>query len=280
MSLIIRCPAKLNLFLSVGQVDHRNFHPIRTVFQAISLFDELHIERSPTLSVECDSEEVPADNSVLRAARLLAEIADFPPVAVKLIKRIPAQSGLGGGSSDAAGMIRASRHLMTMRLSDHEFRAVTRALGSDVPFFLVGGRAKGEGYGEKLTPVADGDREWYVIAKQTVSCSTPETYRRLDDLSYEWREFATDGSLYNDFERVAPEESLELIGSLRKTGAYDAGLTGSGSAVFGRFYDQASADKAARTLKEDGCPFVEVAHSLTRSESLNIEQVETSSSLV
>ena len=272
MSLVVKCPAKLNLFLAVGPVDHRNFHPLRTVFQAISLYDELHIERAKTLSFECESPEVPADNSVIRAARLLAEIADFPPVSVKLIKRIPAQSGLGGGSSDAAGMIRASRHLMTMRLSDHEFRAVTRALGSDVPFFLIGGRALGEGYGEKLTPLPNPDREWYVIAKHSVSCSTPETYRRLDDLSYSFREFANGDELYNDFERVAPDESLELIQLLRGLGSRDAGLTGSGSAVFGRFFNEEDATGVAESVRATGCPFVEVAHSLTRAESLSIEQ--------
>ncbi|HLO99583.1 MAG TPA: 4-(cytidine 5'-diphospho)-2-C-methyl-D-erythritol kinase, partial [Fimbriimonas sp.] len=100
--MTILCPAKLNLFLSVGPLDHRGYHPIRTIFQAISLYDELEIERSDKIEFSCDDPSVPEDNTVIKAIRLMQEIADFPPVKVKLTKRIPSQAGLGGGSSDAA----------------------------------------------------------------------------------------------------------------------------------------------------------------------------------
>ena len=262
MSLILQCPAKINLFLSVGRKDHRGYHPIRSVFQAISLFDELHIQRSNHLTFECDDPSVPEDNTVVRAARLMMEVADFPPVAIKLIKRIPSEAGLGGGSSDAAGIIRASKSLMSAALPDYERKAIAKSIGADVSFFLLGGRANAEGYGEKLTAIPSPDPvEWYVIAQPEDRCSTKDSYSRLDEIEYEWRNFPAEDILYNDFERVAPCGSLDLIERLLVHGAKDAGLTGSGSAVFGRFATEHEAKAAEEKMKGDA-PFVCLAHSL------------------
>jgi 4-diphosphocytidyl-2-C-methyl-D-erythritol kinase len=256
----ILCPAKLNLFLAVGKVDHRGYHPLRTIFQAISLFDELEITRSDKLTFECNDPSVPEDNTVTKVARLLMEVVDFPPVHIKLTKRIPVQAGLGGGSSDAAGVIRAARHFMSMAIPDHERRAIAKSVGADVPFFLVGGRAKGEGYGDKLTPI-EQKNEWYVVAQPEELCHTGQTFAKLDQLDFEWRDFPEDDILYNDFERVAPCGSLELIERLQVHGANDSGMTGSGSAVFGRFYTEEAAKIAAKLLEREA-PFVAVAQAL------------------
>ena len=262
MQVKVLCPAKINLFLSVGKIDHRGYHPIRTIFQAISLYDTLTLTVADSLSFTCDSTDVPSENTVTKAARLMQEIADYPPVAIHLEKCIPTQSGMGGGSSDAAGVIQSASQFMSMRLSDHERKAIAKSIGADVPFFLVGGRAKGEGYGEKLTPLlSPSTPEWYVIAQPQDRCSTGDTFAKLDALEYEWLPFPTSDTLYNDFERVAPCGSLELIEQILSRGARDAGLTGSGSAVFGRFPDQQSANLAATQL-EKLAPFVRVAHSL------------------
>jgi 4-diphosphocytidyl-2-C-methyl-D-erythritol kinase len=262
LSLVIQCPAKLNLFLSVGKKDHRGYHPLRSIFQAISLYDELHIERSDKLSFECDDPNVPEDNTVVRAARLMMEVADFPPVAVKLIKRIPSEAGLGGGSSDAAGIIRASKSMMSAMLPEYEKRAIAKSIGADVSFFLLGGRAKAEGYGEKLTKISSPNPvEWYLVAQPEDRCSTKKAFEKLDGLNYDWQDFPTDDILYNDFERIAPCGSLELIERLLVYGARDAGLTGSGSAVFGRFQTEEEAKTAEVKLRNEA-PFVCVAHSL------------------
>ncbi|MEI8282073.1 MAG: 4-(cytidine 5'-diphospho)-2-C-methyl-D-erythritol kinase [Armatimonadota bacterium] len=262
MSLVIQCPAKLNLFLSVGPKDHRGYHPLRSVFQAVSLYDELHIERASELSFECDDPGVPPDNTVIRAARLMMEVADFPSVAIKLIKRIPSEAGLGGGSSDAAGIIRASKSLMSAQLPDYERKAIAKSIGADVSFFLLGGRAKAEGYGEKLTKVdSPNPVEWFVIAQPEDRCNTKDAYNRLDEMDYEWQDFPSDDILYNVFERVAPCGSLDLIERLQVHGAKDAGLTGSGSAVFGRFHNGGDAQCAATKMQAEA-PFVAVAHSL------------------
>ena len=260
--MIIQCPAKLNLFLSVGKKDRRGYHPLRSIFQAVSLYDELHVERASELSFTCDDPGVPAENTVVRAARLMMEVVDFPPVAIHLVKRIPTEAGLGGGSSDAAGIIRASKSLMSAALPDYEKKAIAKSIGADVAFFLLGGRARAEGYGEKLTALpSPNPPEWYVIAQPEDRCGTKEAYDRLDAMNYEWREFPEGNVLYNDFERVAPCGSLDLIERLKVHGARDAGLTGSGSAVFGRF---SSEDVARRTeaKMQSQAPFVAVAHSL------------------
>lgn len=258
----VLCPAKLNLFLSVGPIDHRGYHPIRTIFQAISLYDEMFIERSDQIEFACDDPSVPADNTVVKAIRLMQEIADFPPVRVKLTKRIPSQAGLGGGSSDAAGVILASKHLMLGALPEYERNAVAKSIGADVPFFLLGGRARGEGYGEKLTKLPSPDPvQWYVVAQPEDRCNTGEAYAQLDQQTYDWRPFPTEDELYNDFERVAPCGSLDLLDRLKVHGATGAGLTGSGSAVFGVFTDQTAAEKAASKMANEA-PFAVACHSL------------------
>jgi 4-diphosphocytidyl-2-C-methyl-D-erythritol kinase len=261
----VQCPAKVNLFLAVGPVDGRGYHPLRTVFQAVGLFDEVSIEDGvSSTEVSSDWTELPVRNTLTRTLALLSEIAPVPPLRVHLKKKIPAQSGLGGGSSDAAGLIRGIAKLINMPIPENELMSVALAVGADVPFFLVGGRARAEGYGEKLTPLPDGPREWFVLAKPPVGCSTVEMFGALDRLSYEWRDFPVGDELYNDFERVAPCECLDLIERLQALGARDAGLSGSGSAVFGRFGSEADGLRAAEKLGGE----VWVVPSLTRAESL------------
>lgn len=263
----VLAPAKLNLFLAVGPADARGWHPLRTVFQAISLADELTIERSDRLEVTCDDPRVPEENSVSRAVRLLQEVADYPPVGVHITKRIPMESGLGGGSSDGAAILRSAHRMMHGKLPAHEARALYRSLGADASFFSVGGRARAEGYGERLTPLEDGPERWYVLVRPEVGCPTPAMYRALDAMSYPFAEFPADEeALLNDFERVAPSECLALIEALRVQGV-PAGLTGSGSVVFGVARDEAHAHALVGSVS---APWSHVARSLTRAESLAI----------
>ena len=257
-------PAKLNLSLAVGPRDARGWHPLRSVFQAISLGDTIVIEPSDRLEVTFDDPRVPEENSVTKAVRLLQEVADYPPVRVHVTKRVPMESGLGGGSSDGAAILRTAHRLMRGALPDHERRALYRALGADASFFAVGGRARAEGYGERLTPLPDGPERWYVLLRPDVGCPTPAMYAALDALSYDFRDFPEGEEIYNDFERVAPEACLDLIARLRTEGV-EAGLTGSGSVVFGL----AESEAHARSLRQRvAAPWSAVARSLTRAESL------------
>lgn len=267
MRFRVACPAKVNLFLAVGKKDARGYHPLRTIFQAIGTYDFIEIDtEARATTVEFWGAGIPENNTVTKALRLMAEYTDIPPMKIEVFKDIPSEAGLGGGSSDAAGIIRAVRYLIPSMFSERDAMTVAQAVGADVPFFLVGGRAKGEGYGEVLTPLDDPAPAWVVVVKPTIGCSTPAMYASLDEKDYEWRDFPTDDELYNDFERVAPCECLDLIERLQVLGAKQAGLSGSGSAVFGIFESEEAAFEADDKIR-DGRMAVWHAPFLTRRES-------------
>src|SRR5213592_3595452 len=142
--------AKINWSLRIIGKRADGFHDLETVFQTISLHDTLTFTPSGKLSLTCDDPSIAVDetNLVMRAARA----AGAPPVAIHLEKRIPAGGGLGGGSSNAATTLVT---LAKMFAIDAPLDRIALELGSDVPFFLVGGRAHATGRGEVLTPLAD-----------------------------------------------------------------------------------------------------------------------------
>ena len=272
MVLNIRCPAKVNLFLAVGPKDRRNYHPLRTIFQAIDLCDHIKIELgSGNHSVVFDDPTIPAENTVTKALRLLNEVISLPPLLITIQKQIPPESGFGGGSSNAAAIIRAAQRIARVTIPTGELDGIAQAVGMDVPFFLVGGRAKGERYGDKVQPLPDEPTQWFVIARPNVGSSTPEAYRRLDDLSFDWQDFPESDRLYNDFERVAQVESLSLMSQLKVLGASDVALSGSGSAVFGRFQSRQIALETTEKMTQNYAPSVWTARSLSRAESLEID---------
>lgn len=273
MRFRVWCPAKINTFLSVGPPDASGYHPIRTEFQAVGWFDVLEIEPAETFQVDCDWEGLPAENTLTRAARLAQEIVNVPKMRVKLIKQIPEQAGLGGGSSDAGGLLRAIARSVGSSLDQH-FMDIASSVGKDVPFFLVGGRARGEGYGDRLTPLPDLPQRWCVLAQPAERVSTVDAYRQLDAAPRLWRDWPGDSAdeVYNDFERVAPCACGELIERLRVHGAVRAGLSGSGSAVFGFFEDQLSAERGLERLKAEWPNlWAAVAPTLSREESMRME---------
>lgn len=275
------CPAKLNLFLAVGPKDARGYHPIRTIFQAVDLFDTLEIERCDgSHRITCNWADLPAENTITKALRLLSEIAQVPALEIHLTKQIPAESGLGGGSSDAAGLIRAINHFLPAPIADYHLHDVAVSVGMDVPFFLVGGRAIGRGYGEKLEQLEDQTADWFVVVRPPIGVSTKEAYDRLDATEREWRELpASHTELFNDFQRVMPCDCDDWMDRLLAHGAQSALLSGSGSAVFARFDGESGANHAAEALKVEYVrsygPSVQipvwVTRSLTRAESLRIE---------
>ncbi len=270
MVIRARCPAKVNLFLAVGPKDARGYHPLRTVFQAIGLYDEVTLaESSLPTTIECDWPGLPPQNTLTKALRLAGEYVTLPSFRIELSKRIPSESGLGGGSSDAAGLLRALQRFTGGALTDRAAHEIAAAVGADVPFFLVGGRARGEGYGERLTPLPDPAAQWLVVARPDVGVSTPEAYRLLDGEPREWAPFAEgEPVLANDFERVAPQACLDVLDRLREVGAEGALLAGSGSACFGVFGTEGLARAASQQLKSDPTLRTWVAPTLTREESL------------
>lgn len=273
MILRALCPAKVNPFLAVGPVDSRGYHPLRTIFQAISLFDEVTVETcsEADAAITSDWPDLPERNTLRKTLEFASEYAQLPPLRIHLTKRIPSEAGLGGGSSDAAGLLRLLPKLSLGRLSPELLADIALAVGADVPFFLVGGRARAEGYGEKLTPLPDlAERQWLVVLKPNVGCATGEAYARLDERPYPWRDFPEGDELYNDFERVMPCDCDDWQERLLTHGARDVLLAGSGSSIFGRFEGESPAEQAAERLRAEGARHVWVCHTLTRSESLAI----------
>jgi len=265
------CQAKLNLFLAVGPPDASGYHPLRSVFQSISLADRLKLETGVAASeFLCNDPTVPKENTLTKALRLFREYTEVPDVRITLDKRIPAQSGLGGGSSDAGRLIAILHEITGRRLSEREHREIAGAVGSDVPFFLVGGRAQIEGYGERVTPLDDPDPlPWYVVVRPPFGCSTPEMYRALDQYERPFLDFGYMPAV-NDFESVAPWGCLQLKAALLAQGAVEALLSGSGSAVFGRFDDERAAHSAAEALAGEG--MVWVTRATTRADFARIER--------
>jgi 4-diphosphocytidyl-2-C-methyl-D-erythritol kinase len=182
----VRVPAKVNLELAVGGPRDDGFHDVATVYQAVSLFDDVTALPGDHLTVSVEGEGadvVPTDdtNLAVAAARALAEHLGVEPHAhLHVHKSIPVSGGMAGGSADAAGALLALDRLWDARLDRDELVEVAATLGSDVPFALVGHTAMGLGRGEKLTPVlARGHFHW-VFAFADDGLSTPDVYAEID----------------------------------------------------------------------------------------------------
>jgi 4-diphosphocytidyl-2-C-methyl-D-erythritol kinase len=244
---------------------------LRTVFQAIGLCDSLSVQEGGTGDeILCDWPGFPPQNTLTKALRFFREYMSLPSLHVELTKRIPALSGLGGGSSDAAGLLRAASLLAPAPLAEKDLVDVARAVGADVPFFLVGGKARAEGYGEVLHPLPDDPPRCVVVARPNVDCPTPEAYAALDRQDYLWRNWPEEELLYNDFERVAPDICKDLVSMMTRFGATGSLLCGSGSAVFGLFSDDRVARRAVARLRSSIAPQAWVTRTLSRAETMRI----------
>lgn len=184
----VRVPAKINLQLGVGPRRDDGFHDLATVFQAVSLYDDVVATPGSGISVRVEGEQaadVPtgADNLAARAAALLASIAGVDAdVQLVLRKGIPVAGGMAGGSADAAATLVACDALWGTGVDRAEMLRLAARLGSDVPFSLVGGTAVGTGRGDQLTPaLACGEFQW-VLALADAGLSTPEVYAECDRL--------------------------------------------------------------------------------------------------
>jgi 4-diphosphocytidyl-2-C-methyl-D-erythritol kinase len=189
--LTVRAAAKINLLLGVGAPRPDGFHTLVTVYQAISLYDDVTVTAADGLTVKTEvaayidgSHLPPAGHNIVdRAAALLAAHHDRPVGAeVRVDKSIPIAGGLAGGSADGAAALLALDRLHDLGTSDEDLLAMAARLGSDVPFALVGATALGEGHGEVITPVADEGSWWWVVVPSEQGLSTPAVYRHHDEL--------------------------------------------------------------------------------------------------
>lgn len=241
--------AKINWMLRVTNKRADGFHDLETIFQTISLHDTLTFTPSDQLTLTCDDPAIPVDetNLVIRAARAANATA-----AIHLQKRIPHGGGLGGGSSDAAATLTA---LGAPRAD------LALSLGSDVPFFLLGGTAYATGRGEVLTPLRNRAGIALLLLFPEERVLTPEAFRMLRKFSppvgiervREFDPLRDRELLINDFEEPVFEQLpalRELKRRLYYAGAQWAGMTGSGSTIVGAFADAASRDAARSTFSD------------------------------
>ena len=189
--VIARVPAKVNLQLAVGPLGADGFHEVTTVFQAISLFDDVTVATAPEnngISIQITGQTstgVPSDNSNLavKAAALMIKNYDLPnDLSIKLKKEIPVAGGMAGGSADAAGVIVGLDSLFELGLSRDEMEMVGSKIGADVPFSICGGVAIGTGRGDQITPALfKGSYNW-VLALSGQGLATPSVYAECDRL--------------------------------------------------------------------------------------------------
>lgn len=247
----IACPAKINLTLEVLDRRPDGYHTLRSIMVPLALADVLDITPAERFSFVCNDPALASDdNLVVKAAHALDPL---PRVTIALRKAVPMQAGLGGGSSDAAGVLRAAMDGALGHRYALDWLAAARALGSDVPFFLTDSGALVEGTGERVTALG-ALPPWHVlVVKPPAAVSTAAAYAQLDALERPSRprnasvslavltalqrgDFTVvERGLSNDFNAVIAASTPEVahaLDALRAAGASNALLSGSGSAVF------------------------------------------------
>ncbi|MGB9618320.1 MAG: 4-(cytidine 5'-diphospho)-2-C-methyl-D-erythritol kinase [Desulfomonilaceae bacterium] len=264
ISIDLQTPAKINLYLRVLGRRPDGYHDIETLFQAIDLFDDVSITKTVSgarIHVPNHPELETADNLAMRALVWWERrIGRRLSVSISICKRIPIAAGLGGGSSDAAAVLAGLRALYDLEASDAELAAGAAAIGADVPFFLRGGAAVGQGIGDRLTPVDLPADYGVILVNPGFPVSTAEVYRRyskgLTGRFAEgrlWRllvDYADIGDLlYNDLQPVCEAlhpEAANARKSLVAAGVERILMSGSGPTVFGIVKDPETLEEARR----------------------------------
>jgi 4-diphosphocytidyl-2-C-methyl-D-erythritol kinase len=249
----LKAPAKINLFLEVINRRPDGYHNIETIFQTVSLFDEIEIKPlKEKLILECSDPSIPNDerNLALKAAIALKKFLKTDLGAkIVLKKNIPSGAGLGGGSSDAACVIKGLLKLWKKRVTIKKLVLLAGKLGADVPFFLFGGTAYASGIGEKLKIIKNAQRSWFVLVNPRISIATKGVYQNLSfpltnrqkinrikpllssrSMPKSWRH-----NIFNRLEEpVLPSypEVLKVKNTLKNMGVISL-MSGSGSTVFG-----------------------------------------------
>lgn len=189
-SVTVRVPGKINLQLSVGPLAPDGYHPLSTVFQAVSLFDDVTVTTSDSAGITLIpegrlSEQMPLDHTNLayKAAELMcAKFNIESGFEIKIKKEIPLSGGMAGGSADAGATIVAIDYLFSLGLKRDEMESIGSSLGADVPFTISGGTAIGTGRGDRITPVLSRGSYNWVLALSSSGLSTPAVYSECDRL--------------------------------------------------------------------------------------------------
>ena len=245
------------------------YHLLDTVMQTISVWDELEIQhsRQPGVHLQCNRESLPTDskNTAFRAAKFFLEDRGLQNEGVYIFikKHIPSRSGMGGGSADAAAVLRGLNEMYETKLSAEKLMELGVKVGADVPFCVIGGAARCTGTGAQVEPIAPMPECWLVVCKPPTGMSTPRAYALLDQYPLSsiqatprMLEAMAVGSLkrigrslanrFDETLRMAPVRALKR--AMTDAGALGAMMTGSGSSVYGIFETEQRAREAMEQM--------------------------------
>ncbi len=271
----VDCYAKVNLSLDVINRREDGYHNLEMIMQTVSLKDILTVfvdadSEESIIEVGCSNDDVPqnGDNLAARSAKLfLDKVGQTAAVRIYIEKNIPMGAGLGGGSSDAAGVLTALNAIFNNQLSIEVLADIAGAIGSDVPFFLYGGSMLAEGTGTELSPVSAQRGMVVLIAKPKFSVSTPHVYKNLclnNDIRHPNTKNVIEALKENDLKMLAENAGNVLetvtaaeheeIGEYKKImmqcGAVYSLMSGSGPSVFGVFESEHGAKRAYEILRK------------------------------
>lgn len=270
-SMKLKARAKINLSIDIVGKRPDGYHEVNMIMQSIKLYDTIFIE--PLISgveVVSDNPKIPsgAGNIVYKAAKLIINKYDIKSgVKITIQKRIPIAAGLGGGSSDAAAVLRGINEMFSLNIPQQELMDLGKEIGADVPFCIKGGTALAGGIGEKLTALTEFNNVPIVIVKPNIRVSTPWVYKNLDlekvtnrpdtelllKAIRDRRVDVVSHNLSNVLE-VVTAERYRVIKKIKKilieNGANGSLMSGSGPSVFGVFLDKDKANSAYKKIKK------------------------------
>ena len=279
--LTISVPAKINISINVKNKLASGYHSVETIMQTINLFDTITVEKAPSgICIQCENQGIPSnqENIAWKATEMFFTKCPHKEGAkITIKKNIPISSGLGGGSSDAAGVLKALNTLYGNCLTDMQLIRLTRQLGSDVSFFLSGGTQYAKGKGDEITKLPDLDGIHVLLVNPGFPVSTQWVYENLDlnnlgerpnisklisaiesmDINY------IAANMRNVLESVTLKKYPEIntiMEKLTELGALGSRMSGSGPTVFGIFPDEASAEAAKEEFLKQ---YKDVYHTIT-----------------
>lgn len=271
--MIIKANAKINLALHVVNQKEDGYHQLDMIMVPIALYDTIEIERlgeDYEATVEFDDYSIPASNSVTKAITKMREHFHFEDAfSIYIEKGIPSEAGLGGGSADAAFVMKAIVELLHLKATEEELIDIAKQVGADVPFFIKNQPCRVEGIGEKLTPISIQKNYFALLVKPFLGCSTKEIFKRFDEekLKYsssieesilalkEGKDEILAYTLQNDLEAVASQflGDIERVHrSLKEDGFSLVLMSGSGSTVFALSENKEQIQKAYDKYKQKG----------------------------
>ena len=268
MNVKVMAPAKINLMLDVTGKRDDGYHTLTTIMQSISLADIVTIteQNDGLITIKVSDATIPSDknNIAYKAAEKFAEYADikYNGLNIHIQKNIPSQAGLGGGSADAAAVLVGMTYMFGTELSVEQLCDIAVSIGADVPFCVSGGTKLCTGIGEVMTAITPLEQCYIVVAKGNSGISTKVAFEKIDATGFEksidcskYTGFvhSVKDIGYNRFEKVTENSDVEYIKKimLDMCAEYSA-MSGSGSAVFGIFTDNAEAQRCCDSLSKSG----------------------------